>query len=55
MNVKVPCKQCQKRYLGCHSVCDEYKAYRVNMDAIKENRNKDTEQREFMMKVRTKR
>lgn len=27
-----PCYQCQKRRLHCHSICEEYGAYRQLMD-----------------------
>lgn len=26
-DTKVPCYECTKRHNGCHSSCDEYKAY----------------------------
>lgn len=25
------CKQCTKRNVGCHSICDDYKEYRMNL------------------------
>lgn len=30
--VTAPCKDCSKRYLGCHSKCDEYQAFRAARD-----------------------
>lgn len=29
-----PCKDCEERYLGCHSECEKYKAYRVQQEKI---------------------
>ena len=25
--MNAPCKDCEKRYLGCHSNCEEYQAF----------------------------
>jgi len=25
--MKVPCKDCEKRQLGCHSTCEDYKEF----------------------------
>ncbi len=33
-----PCKDCEKRYLGCHSDCESYKAYRADREADYEKR-----------------
>ena len=33
---KSPCKLCQKRYLGCHSECDEYKDFKQDVENSKE-------------------
>lgn len=30
--VKVPCKDCNKRAIGCHSTCAEYKEYLTNRE-----------------------
>lgn len=27
-----PCKDCTRRYLGCHSKCPEYKSFRAARD-----------------------
>lgn len=38
-----PCKDCQKRELGCHATCEEYLAYhaeRVKTCAEQQNRNR---------------
>lgn len=52
MNVKVPCKECQKRCLGCHSNCDEYKEYRNNMDDIRERRFRHNQLENDLYKTR---
>ena len=40
-----PCKNCEMRSIGCHSVCKYYKTYRENLDnfnsKIKEEKNKE--------------
>lgn len=30
-----PCKDCAKRYLGCHDRCDDYGAYKVELEDIR--------------------
>ena len=32
-----PCKNCEKRYVGCHSKCDEYKRFKDEHDYAKNN------------------
>lgn len=39
----VPCKDCPDRYLGCHSKCDKYKAFRAEREAIYEQRKNQAE------------
>lgn len=35
---KSPCKDCDERYLGCHSKCSKYKEFRAAKDKeIEEN------------------
>lgn len=36
MAVMSPCYKCEKRYPGCHSHCDDYKAWRGDFDAKKQ-------------------
>lgn len=38
--MKVPCMDCDKRHLGCHSVCEQYKQFVKEKDAINEKRKK---------------
>lgn len=39
----VPCKDCEKRVVGCHAVCKEYKEWR---------KKKDKEHKEYLEKNR---
>lgn len=32
-----PCKDCKRRFVGCHMTCDEYKKYREAIDNEKKN------------------
>ena len=36
--INAPCKNCEKRRLGCHGRCKAYKAFRDELDAINERR-----------------
>lgn len=38
--MKAPCMDCDKRYLGCHSVCELYKQFVKEKRAINEKRKK---------------
>ena len=31
-----PCKDCEERFIGCHSVCDHYINWKKEHDKIKE-------------------
>ena len=31
--IKAPCKNCERRYVGCQSKCDDYKAFVEDMRA----------------------
>jgi hypothetical protein len=33
MEKRNPCYECEKRVLGCHSTCEEYKAFSENKKA----------------------
>ena len=37
-----PCKGCENRYIGCHSKCDDYKAFKDTRHQINENRKKES-------------
>ncbi len=35
MNILPPCKGCEKREIGCHAICEEYKTWRALKDEEK--------------------
>ena len=35
---KPSCKGCEKRHVGCHITCEEYKEFRATLDKEKESR-----------------
>lgn len=35
MYVPVPCKDCDRRKIACHSSCEEYRKYREWLDSAK--------------------
>jgi hypothetical protein len=37
------CKGCEKRYIGCHSVCEDYLAQKAAHDAMREAERKRKE------------
>ena len=34
--METPCYNCEKRTLGCHSYCKEYKSYQEEKDGLKQ-------------------
>lgn len=38
--IRVPCKDCTKRHLHCHSSCDEYKQYKSEVDKANATKSK---------------
>lgn len=38
-----PCKDCQKRTINCHSVCEEYKQFKLERAAILKAKSLDNE------------
>ena len=44
-NNRAPCKNCERREVGCHARCGDYKAYRAAIDSYNERRKtvKDAE------------
>lgn len=36
-----PCLNCQKRHLGCHSTCKEYKAFKEQLESIHEKKKEE--------------
>lgn len=41
--MKVPCRNCKDRKLGCHSECERYKVWQAENEKIKSERRKATE------------
>lgn len=39
-NIKSPCKDCGKRYLGCHSNCKEYKKFKNKLQHRRDEKKK---------------
>ena len=37
--MKAPCKNCDKRLIGCHASCTDYADYRSEMDRKKQERH----------------
>lgn len=37
--MNVPCQHCTERYVGCHSVCEKYKAYKEYIAKIRDAAN----------------
>lgn len=46
-----PCKDCQDRFVGCHSQCDKYSAFRKQVDMINHNRKVDSSINRFKIKA----
>lgn len=40
MKNKCPCHNCPDRYVGCHSLCERYKAFREEIRKLNEKINK---------------
>ena len=38
-DAKAPCKNCDKREIGCHSSCRDYISYKEKADALREKIN----------------
>ena len=37
------CKDCDKRYIGCHSNCDLYKKYKEELELVSDRKRKNNE------------
>lgn len=38
-NPKSPCKNCEKRAVGCHSSCEDYISFKERNDALRDHTN----------------
>lgn len=52
--MKVPCLLCERRTVGCHGKCDEYKAFRTKLDTINEENRADTDVRQYLAEKHAK-
>lgn len=43
-----PCKDCEHRHEACWGSCEAYKEYRRPMDALKDDRRRSRQAREFL-------
>jgi len=41
MGIESCCYKCERRHIGCHSVCEDYKRYRKLLDAFREKRERE--------------
>lgn len=51
--MNAPCKGCEKRELGCHSICPEYKKFAEYRIKMNEERRKRQEQCNLKRRRRT--
>lgn len=45
--MKVPCLLCEKRTLGCHAQCPDYKGFRRELEDVREKERADARIGEF--------
>lgn len=38
-----PCKDCERRYQGCHGQCEDYQTWKAAWDAERNERHKEKE------------
>ena len=46
-----PCKNCARRHPGCHVKCEEYNAWRLDNEKIKDEKEKYREKKEWTYKM----
>lgn len=51
MKNKSPCYNCQKREIGCHGICEEYKAYSNKINKRNEIRREIRAKNEDVLEV----
>lgn len=52
--VEVPCKDCTKRQLHCHSSCEAYREYRRSREQVYAEKMKRADESDFMRAVKRK-
>lgn len=45
--ISSPCKGCKDRFVGCHSTCDLYKGYQVELSGVKKKQRIETMIRDY--------
>ena len=50
MRLQAPCKDCYKRYLGCHSECADYIDYNNKQQKIRDERAERAEECQRIVK-----
>ena len=59
MKVNAPCKDCEKRHVGCHSTCEPYIKFAQERNELNEAQDKDNEHgynlRERLLRLRKSR
>ena len=50
MRLQAPCKDCEKRYLGCHSECADYIDYNNKQQKIRDERMTRAEECQMIVK-----
>lgn len=52
------CKNCNKRYIGCHSECEDYQNYKDELEdmkaKIRKAKRNDSEMRDYVKKRNSK-
>ena len=52
--MKVPCKDCPNRYVGCHSKCEAYKEFNRHCEEQREKRLKESAELEAKLEYNRK-
>lgn len=50
MRLQAPCKDCEKRYLGCHSECADYINYNNKQQKVRDERAARSEECQMIVK-----
>ena len=50
-----PCRNCEHRRVGCHSVCEDYKDFRLQNDRTRTEQQKQNREQEAADEVRWRR
>lgn len=50
MRLQAPCKDCEKRYLGCHSECADYINYNNKQQKVRDERAAMSEECQMIVK-----